>query len=170
MNRHPRFWHGGIRQAVTGFAMLLVPGLAPDVTAARSRQREWRQPESPPYLVTTGPPALRFRGPEILPEPALRPVAIGPPIPGLNAEETKVAAANHAALRPPSGDEKPRAVPKGDQGLPPANEAPPAILPDDTRPVIKAEDFLPFFQVPGAGAPAPSAGLPPSSATYTQSR
>ena len=120
--------------------------------------------------MTTGPPALRFRGPEIPPEPALRPVAIGPPIPGLNAEETAVAAANQAALQPPSGDEKPKVAPQGDRGQPPANKAPPAILPDDTRPVIKAEDFLPFFQVPGAGASGPTAGLPPSSATYTQSR
>ena len=43
----------------------------------------------------------------------------------------------------------------------PSKPAPAAILPDDTRPVIRAEDFLPYFQVPGA--------LPPSSATYTQS-
>lgn len=150
--------------------MLLVPGLAPDVTAARSRQREWRQPESPPYLVATGPPALRFRGPEIPSEPALRPVAIGPPIPGLTAAETVVAAANQAALQPSSGDEKPKAAPQGDRGPPPARKEPPSILPDDTRPAIKAEDFLPFFQVPGASTSASAVGLPPSSATYTQSR
>jgi hypothetical protein len=56
-------------------------------------------------------------------------------------------------------------------------------LPDDTRPTIRPEDFLPYFQIPGSArhpadvtllvpvpsaAPAP-ASLTPSSATYTQS-
>jgi hypothetical protein len=54
----------------------------------------------------------------------------------------------------------------------------PAILPDDTKPQVHAEDFLPYFQFPGAHAnpndvtvaPAPPVpGLqPPSSATYRQ--
>lgn len=52
------------------------------------------------------------------------------------------------------------------------------ILPDDTRPKVRAEDFLPFFQPPGANpnpndvtvAPPPAEpGTPtPSSATYRQ--
>ena len=47
------------------------------------------------------------------------------------------------------------------------------ILPDDTRPKVKAEDFLPFFQFPGSStndAPTPPAPgrQPPSSATYRQ--
>ncbi len=59
---------------------------------------------------------------------------------------------------------------------------PPPILPDDTRPKVRAEDFLPFFQFPGSaaagdvtvvvpttpgGVPAP-ATQPRSSATYRQ--
>ena len=64
----------------------------------------------------------------------------------------------------------------------PHRPAPAPILPDDIRPRIRPDDFLPFFQVPGSASrpgdviltvPAPaSAGqpapLPPSSATYTQ--
>jgi hypothetical protein len=55
---------------------------------------------------------------------------------------------------------------------------PPAILPDDTRPKVRPEDFLPFFQFPVSGAnqedvtvvPAPTepGKLPPSTATYRQ--
>jgi hypothetical protein len=56
------------------------------------------------------------------------------------------------------------------------------MIPDDARPTIRAEDFLPYFQIPGSAqqpsdvtllvpaarsAPAPAA-IPPSSATYTQ--
>jgi hypothetical protein len=61
-------------------------------------------------------------------------------------------------------------------------KTPPPILPDDTRPKVRAEDFLPFFQFPGSAsangdvtvvAPVPSsaptaAPLPASSATYRQ--
>lgn len=60
-------------------------------------------------------------------------------------------------------------------------KTPAAILPDDTRPKVRAEDFLPFFQFPGntpangdvtVVAPVPNAPtaapLPASSATYRQ--
>lgn len=163
-----------MRQALTGLAFVLVPGLAPEVTAARSRQREWPQPDSPPYLIATGPPALRFRGPEAPPEPEVRPVAIGPPIPGLKPGEAVVAAANLAAVQPPMSEGELKAPaaasPRSDRGPPPAKKDPPSIIPDDTRSEIRAEDFIPFFQLPGSGASGPTVGLPPSSATYTQTR
>ena len=58
----------------------------------------------------------------------------------------------------------------------PAPAAPPApILPDDVPAQVRPEDFLPYFQYPGAGPrgraetpPAPP--LPRSTATYTQSQ
>jgi hypothetical protein len=62
----------------------------------------------------------------------------------------------------------------------PVNDKPvPSILPDDTHPSTRAEDFLPFFQfpsgkdvtvaVPPSAARAPAPGhLPASSATYQQ--
>jgi len=81
-----------------------------------------------------------------------------------------------AALPPPGGVAATSAPtsPSKDKPGPP----PPAILPDDTRPKVRAEDFLPFFQFPGSGAnpsdvtvaPAPTepGKLPPSTATYRQ--
>jgi hypothetical protein len=59
---------------------------------------------------------------------------------------------------------------------------PAAILPDDVRPAVRPEDFLPFFQFPAPGgtgnvrvivpvaptAPSAPGTQPPSSATYIQ--
>jgi hypothetical protein len=50
------------------------------------------------------------------------------------------------------------------------------IIPDTVRPQVQAEDFLPFFLIPGTtskpdgqvpAAPQPGQ-MPPSTATYTQ--
>lgn len=65
----------------------------------------------------------------------------------------------------------------------PAVKTPPPIIPDEARPVVRPEDFILYFQLPGSArqspnmtvvVPAPKAPptpgtLPPSSATYTQS-
>jgi hypothetical protein len=98
--------------------------------------------------------------------------------------QANAAAAQSATMRNlPVVDTKPdKSNPK--ETPPPAKPAGPrSILPDDTRPSVKPEDFLPFFQIPGtAKAPgeasliipasalvAPTASpIPPSSATYTQ--
>ena len=146
-----------MHQALIGLACLLLPGITPESTAARARQRELRTPLPLPYLVATGPPTLRFQALEVPPEPVLRPVANGPPVPGLTAEETVVAVANTEAVQMPRNTGPPKSV---SAAAPPSKPAPRAILPDDTRPAIRAEEFLPYFQVPGS--------LPPSSATYTQ--
>jgi hypothetical protein len=177
VNREIRLRRPGVRQAFTGLVCLLVPGLTPESTAARSRQREWREPVASPYLVATGPPGLRFQALVAPTEPARRPVAIGPPVPGLTAEETVVAAANTAALQsaPTAGPAPPAtgvATPDGlvPRGTPaPAKPLPAPLLRDDARPQIRAEDFIPFFQVPGKRPAAPTTALPASSATYTQS-
>lgn len=164
----------GRNQALTGLALLLAPGLAFDTYAAKSRQREWRAPDSSPYLIATGPPGLRFYAPQAPPEPELRPVASGPPVPGLSAQETIVATANTAAAQSAVGEgiKKPEPV-SASSGAVPASATtkpnPPAILPDDTRTQIRAEDFLPYFEIPGARPAAAPGSLPPSSATYTQS-
>lgn len=145
---------------------------------------------STPYLGAIGPPALRFREPETVTTPVPRPVAIGPPVAGLSPLEASVAIANAAALKEMPGPgpgltAQPVAKvarPRDPAPAVPARPTPPAILPDDTRPQVRAEDFLPFFQIPGAsrrpgeanliiplspGTPAPTP-LPPSSATYSQ--
>lgn len=148
------------------------PSVAPEPSSSISR----------PYLATVGSPALRFG--EAIPPPDLsaRPAAAAPPLP---AEE-------HAAplVEPAKGDvtvvppvAKPVDLPASTDTTKVAPGKPPAeILPDDTRPKVRAEDFLPFFQFPGSGsangdvtvvAPVPNsaptaAPLPASSATYRQ--
>ncbi len=178
-----------MRQTLPILALLLLFGFAPGSTLAGSRPRsgihmigDRRAPVREPYLIAVGAPALRFREPETASEPAARSVVVGPPVPGLNADEAVVAVANAAAVRVPSVREaKPDSVnaPKSGPALSiPRKPIPLSILPDDTRPQVRAEDFLPFFQIPGAaqGGDAPAAfapqsapgALPPSSATYTQ--
>ena len=100
-----------MHQALIGLACLLLPGITPESTAARARQRELRTPLPLPYLVATGPPALRFQALQVPPEPVLRPVTIGPPVPGKTAEETVVAVANAEAVRMPRDNGPPQPSP-----------------------------------------------------------
>jgi hypothetical protein len=125
------------------------------------------------YLPSIGGPGLRFRDPEPATErPVARVSADAPPVPATEVatlpSRLPVAAPKGAApgLRPTPG---------------PASRPPPApILPDDLRPQVRPEDFLPYFQIPGGspgsdpvGVPLPSsasppAALPPSSASFQQ--
>lgn len=194
-----------LRQASHCLALLLLPALAPGFSRAVPRPRTPPGPEaavqprqSPqPYLRVVGAPPLRFV--EVAPPPDLvtRPPASGKP-PGL--------ADNHETELDPSTDVMEDVTPETVSTTEVAEEAPVArplptavtpanrvetaplpsgpapILPDDTRPSLRPEDFLPFFQLPGTGsapgevnvitpvprsAPAPAA-VPPSSATYRQ--
>jgi hypothetical protein len=183
-----------IRQALHILAPLLLSGLSTECIGSRTRPSvrlsDWRIPERDPYLTSVGAPALRFRVPDPEPEHAPRPVAIGPPVAGLNVAESAVAAANTAArLGPEVGEPKPVefiAPPRDSPTAPTPGEtaraalaesakpAPRAILPDETRPRVRPEDFIPYFQMPGAtplnganSTPVPNS-LPPSSATYQQ--
>jgi hypothetical protein len=115
------------------------------------------------YLQVIGPPPLRFQ--EAVPPPDLagRPPAAAPPTPSATAATGPKAA---AASPPPSVAAVPP-VPKPTKAKPPApvttapgdtsEAAAPAIIEDEMRPRVRAEEFLPFFQ-PGQ--------IPPSSATY----
>lgn len=131
--------------------------------------------ESEGYLSVIGGPGLRFCAPEpageqvikpavaVLPAPPVAPVAPSPPGPG-DTERS-------AVRKEPKPGPKPSAAS-------PAKAPPPPILPDDLRPQVRPEDFLPFFQPPGGssgsvpvGVPVPPgapAQLPPSSATFMQ--
>ena len=146
-----------------------------------------------PYLPVTGAPPLRFQ--EVAPPPDLvtQPAAAAPPTPALTPTEASVAQANAAAARSATITESPEPVAPAPESVEPAPikatpatppaKIPAAILPDNARPSVRPEDFLPYFQIPGSAqnpadvtllvpvprsAPAP-APLPPSSATYTQS-
>ncbi|WP_414663070.1 hypothetical protein [Horticoccus sp. 23ND18S-11] len=143
-----------------------------------------------PYLVAAGAPPLRFQSAPVPPEPAPIPAPVtspgtvpatpettSAPTPASPATSTAEPVAPVAQANASTGEPSSTAEPSQ-----PSGKSPPAILPDDVRPSIRPEDFLPFFQVPGSGrrpatvnvvVPAPNAApapapLPPSSATYTQ--
>lgn len=194
---------GGISRALRCLSLLLLPALAPNAGHSLPRARpladaDRRRSEDPPYLCRYGAPPLRFESPTPPPETFTQPAAAAPPIPALSVAESTVAQANAAAAQSTSttlnpqfpSPESPLAADKSASGakLPstatplPSKPAPTAILPDDTRSVVRPEDFLPFFQIPGAGSgrgelkvivpisatQSPGTAIPPSSATYTQ--
>lgn len=136
---------------------------------------------SRPYLSAVGSPSLRFG--EAIPPPDLsvRPPA-GPP-PQITEERanapSETTKQDVTVAAPPPGIAVEIGIPDPARSAP--AKTPAAILPDDTRPKVRAEDFLPFFQFPGKTsgngdvtviAPVPvaptSATLPISSATYRQ--
>lgn len=136
-----------------------------------------RAPHSRPYLVAVGAPTLRFA--EILPPPDM---SVHPPAgvltqPAVLAEPVgsqEVRRENNdkfEAAPPPVSAETSAAKAEGKTRQPKS-----PILPDDTRPMVKPEDFLPFFLFPNsnpnmsdttAGTAAPATVPPPAStATY----
>ncbi len=148
------------------------------------------QPETVPYLQVTGAPPLRFQSAPIPLHPAPMPPA--PPTPPAETAKDEPAASQPAdpsaepapVLEPAASAVGTPAAPAGSKpdAESSATRTPPAILPDEARPTIRPEDFLPYFQVPGSPrtpaevnviVPAPKAPpapgqLPPSSATYQQ--
>lgn len=190
----------GARRALRCLSLLLVPALAPDAAPAMSRPRHAfgqgvgaHGGDSLPYLAMVGAPPLRFEKSAPPSDLGTRPAAAAPPLPSFSLTESAVALANAAAARSTTAttrgeDEAPvtelPAAASAASPLPP-KPTPRAILPDDTRPKVRPEDFLPYFQIPGSArsanevnvimpanafpSPAP-ATLPPSTATYTQSK
>lgn len=167
----------------TGFRLVL--SLLPVVAISAPSVAPEPQPEasSRPYLTAIGSPALRFS--EAIPPPDLtvRPAAGAPPHPPEDAALTPELSKPDVTVAPVTTPPQ-QEVPPSEQTVakPSTPTKPPAaILPDDTRPKVRAEDFLPFFQFPGSAnsssdvtvvaplssAPGP-APLPPSSATYRQ--
>src|SRR5581483_1603875 len=125
-----------------------------------------------------GAPPLRFQEAAPPPDLVTRPAAAAPPTPALTPTENSVALANAAATRSAtikeSSPEESQPLPATNKDTPPAPAAKtaPAILPDDARPSVKPEDFLPFFQIPGNArqpgdvtivSPAPKAAPAPAS-------
>ncbi len=187
----------GIRRVLNCLSLLIIPALAPTAAHSLPRSRPTaepalgpRAPRSLPYLTVIGAPTLRFQRPTPPPDLVTRPTPAAPPIPKLTPTEIVVAQNNIAAahstvepLAPPVPS--PETIANTSPDAPDAPAAPPekpSILPDETRRPIRPEDFLPYFQIPGAAnapagsnvmgpAPVPTgsnSSLPPSSATYTQ--
>lgn len=194
-HREPTHLSAGARRALHCLSLLLLPALAPGGGDPGLRDRRPPpggrppEPKPTPYLVVIGAPALRFA--EAVPPPDLttRPGAAAPPHPASTPAEEAVATENIAAAQSIAEAAREAAATPVTEALAPVKETPPpvktppAILPDDARPPVRAEDFLPFFQVPGSArrpedimliAPVPmapaAAPLPPSSATYIQSK
>lgn len=179
----------GVHRGLRCLSLLLIPVVAPEAAPDLSRHRGAAGNDSVPYLTFVGAPALRFEKANPPPDLSVRPAAGAPPIPALTPTEASVAQANAAAARSTTSTASPAesvaTAAKADSKTPPAatKPSPAPILPDDTRPAVRPEDFLPYFQIPGANkqpsevnltmpasaltAPA-AAPLPPSSATYTQ--
>ena len=163
---------------------MLQNALAPSIADAHARSRlpsipggnTADEPASHPYLKVTGPLPLRFDAPPPPPDLTSKPPAGAPPLPpqAVSADFTPAATspADEAKARPAE------IAPVAPTVAKPVNSTP-SILPDDTHAATRAEDFLPFFQFPGASndttltpptatrPPAPGQ-LPPSSATYQQ--
>jgi hypothetical protein len=191
-HREPPQLPVGVRRALHCLSLLLLPALAPKAAHSLPRSRpapgpalESPGPDAVPYLPALGALPLRFQRATPPPDLVTQPAAGAPPVPSLTLTESTVAQANAAAAQSTAvtaRSEKPPADTNPKPTPPPAKPAPSSILPDDTRPAVRPEDFLPFFQIPGtAKAPgdvnvvvpasfsAPTAApLPPSSATYTQ--
>lgn len=171
---------GRLRTFVKSLSLLLLhPVLTPGLNEAYARTRlpakhdanggVIRETESRPYLPVLGAVPLRFGAPPP-PDLTTRPSAGAPPDP---APVQTVASANRESVLAPSLPAATLKAPASELPPPPIKipEPTPGILPDDTRPATRPEDFLPFFQFPGTNpgssvrAPGP---LPPSSATYQQ--
>lgn len=193
-HREPPHLPVGVRQALHCLALLLLPAMSPGGAQAPTRPRS-SIPGGPhagiglPYLPALGAMSLRFQEAAPPPDLSTRPAAAAPPTPALSPTETTVALANAAAASRPVAAPPPReassapATPAAEPAPTPAKPVP-GILPDDVRPAVKPEDFLPYFQLPGAAkapgdvsvivpaprsAPAAPAAIPPSSAAYSQS-
>jgi hypothetical protein len=188
-----------MRRALRYVSLLLLPALVPKSVSGVSRSRpnagavvdlRGTEPALLPYLAAVGPPPLRFQTQPPPPDLTGRPAAGAPPIPAkaLTENPGETPKPRYAEAEPASATapDESKAVAANDKvaPAPSPNKAPtPSIIPDDMRPSVRPEDFLPYFQIPGAkpgdpsllvpvpvrGAPAP-APLPPSSATYTQSK
>ena len=187
--RQPPSPKGGLHRYFRMLSLLLLQhALAPSSSIdAHARSRLPANPpdtpltdlESRPYLRIAGMLPLRIKAVQPPPDLVSKPAAGAPPQP--LTREDSLSTPGNPTIEPVNTTSDtipahpvsaPRPATSGKQPLP--------ILPDDTHPTTRPEDFLPFFQFPGANhdmtivVPAtiirpPEPGqLPPSSATYQQ--
>jgi hypothetical protein len=158
------------RHALRGLVCVLLLGWAGKPASARLKSPRTALADKPaPYLRVTGQVALRFQPVPPAPEAVARPVAGGPPLPAATPDAPAATTPTPPVATPASPD-----VILPEPAKAPAVEPPP-IIPDELRPRVQAEDFLPFFQFPGAPVagdviipPSPPHHATPSTATYRQ--
>src|SRR5579859_1104659 len=122
-------------------------------------------PISQPYLCKVGAPALRFCEPPPVPMPDEP-----------RAATDRSGEAAHPSTKPnpalpiasiPAAKPAVSVTTEAHSAPPPPDTGQPSIIPDELRPRVRSEEFLPFFQLP-TSAPQPPDSIPPSSATYQQ--
>lgn len=174
------------------FFSLLLPALASKVSTrnsptARNASHHKGVPTLP-YLMVIGPPELRFETPIPPPELSAPATAAPPPKPRPGQDRKSdvivpvpiipapvpVAAPAPAPAAPSAPSVSVATTDAAPAARPPS---PPPILGDDVRPQVRPEDFLPYFQYPGAGTrgrdssmPGQPPPLPRSTATYQESQ
>ncbi len=182
-HREPPHPTAGVRKAKLCLALLVLSSLAP--TGAQAALRKPVPPKADPasYLPAIAAPALRFQAAPP-PREQITKIALAKPAPKpVTLIESSIPRASDAIARA-AADAKAAAADKTDTKPATTTPAktPSQIIPDEIRPSVHPEDFIPFFQIPGsARAPAnvnvivpaiPSvptpAALPSSSATYRQ--
>lgn len=188
MHLHPPTPKGRLHRSLRVISLLLLQhALVPIGTNAYARMRLPSNPdgdaESRPYLRVAGTLPLRFSA-------AARPIPLLPVKAAVAPETPKPAPTTSSpivsdvtpAIAAPNAEVKVSEAPvqPDPSTTTPINSKPVlSILPDDTHPSTRSEDFLPFFQfpsgkdvtvvVPASAAKAPAPGqLPASSASYQQ--
>ena len=181
---------GGLHRIVRLLSLLVIHhALGPVVSDGLARTRlptnqggnHSIEGESRPYLRIAGALPLRFRTESPPPDLAGKPAAGAPPHPALSTAFVEPIS-HPAQIGPASAQASQPIDPPAKTSPTPAITTPTtiSILPDDTRPSTRPEDFLPFFQFPGGNGnmtvavpvtgrqPAAPNPQPPSSATYQQ--
>lgn len=181
MNFQPPTPKRGLNRTLRVLSLLLLQhALVPLGTEVQARTRlpsnsdsDSREGDSRPYLKVAGIRPLRFAAeprpiPKVAPKPLPPPEPVQPVVVEPTPPPAPVVEVKEPVVTPPPAPVQPAG---GKSTL--------SILPDDTRPTSRAEDFLPFFQfpagdgvnvvVPASAAKPPAPGqMPVSSATYQQ--
>jgi len=194
-HREPPLSPAGLSKALNCLLLVLLPVTAIDNANALTRIRppgsgpELHNAGAIPYLSTIGAAPLHFRSPPLPPAPATPLHATPAPIVRDASEDATIMVKDEttpsnalASSNPAIGPTK-EERPASQDPIPGQSKGPQPILRDSLAPTIRAEDFLPFFQIPGSGrelgdvmllgpvppaAPAAPTSIPPSSATYRQ--
>jgi hypothetical protein len=194
-HREPPLSPAGLSKALNCLLLGLLPVTATVNAFALTRIRppgsgaELHNAGGIPYLSTVGAPVLRFRSPPLPPAPPLPLHAGLAPVLRDASEDATVLTKDDPAQPDPLASSDPavgptKAEPQNSPDPSPGQtRQPQPILRDSLAPTIRAEDFLPFFQIPGSArdsadvtllapatpmAPAAPTTIPPSSATYRQ--
>jgi hypothetical protein len=167
-----------VRQAYLRLALCLLPGAAlSEALSAPPRGATATRP----YLTCAAAPLIRFAEAPPLPDLSVRPPAGAPPNPP-SPDSAPDPATDVTPAVPNTVQPQPANEPTNRNDAQAPAPVPPRIIPDDTRPAVRPEDFLPFFIFPGSAqgsgnpavvlpgslTPAVPGTLPPSTATYRQ--